>query len=89
MDTDDTFKKSDWINKGKKWADTPPTLKKIAVQWFLIPQELEHDILPSPFLLITKLLEFPLPLESMVIASQPAQYFSKSFPDITDEALIH
>ncbi|KAJ7805505.1 hypothetical protein B0H14DRAFT_2611277 [Mycena olivaceomarginata] len=57
MDTDNTFKKSDWIDKGKKWADTPPALKKIAAQWFLIPQELEHDILPSPFLLITKLLE--------------------------------
>ncbi|KAJ7697278.1 hypothetical protein B0H14DRAFT_2649948 [Mycena olivaceomarginata] len=64
MDADNTFKKSDWIDKGRKWADTPPALKKIAAQWFLIPQELEHDTLPSPFLPITKLLEFPLPLES-------------------------
>jgi hypothetical protein len=36
-----------------------------AAQWFLIPQVLEHDILPSPFLPIAKFLEFPLPLESM------------------------
>jgi hypothetical protein len=64
MDADNTFKKSDWIDKGRKWADTPPALKKIAAQWFLIPQELELDILPSLFLSIAKLLEFPLPLES-------------------------
>jgi hypothetical protein len=89
MDTDNfIFKKSDWIDQGKKWADIPPPLKKIAAQWFLIPQELEHDILPSPFLSIAKLLEFPLPLESTAVAPQPAQYFSKSVPDITDDALI-
>ncbi|KAJ7689640.1 hypothetical protein B0H14DRAFT_2652727 [Mycena olivaceomarginata] len=88
MDTDNTFKKPNWIDKGRKWADTPPALKKIAAQWFLIPQELKHNILLSPFLPITKLLEFPLPLESMVIASQPAQYFSKFFPDITDKKTV-
>ncbi|KAJ7794835.1 hypothetical protein B0H14DRAFT_3496633 [Mycena olivaceomarginata] len=62
--------------------------KKIAAQWSLIPQELEHGILPSPFLSIAKLLEFPLPLGSTAVAHQPAQYFSKSVPDITDDALI-
>ncbi|KAJ7659435.1 hypothetical protein B0H14DRAFT_3702003 [Mycena olivaceomarginata] len=72
----------------QKWADVPPPLKKIAAQWFLIPQELEHDIFPSPLLSIAKLLEFPLPLESTAVAPQPAEYFSKSVPDITDDALI-
>jgi hypothetical protein len=84
----DAFKKSNWIGKGKKWADAPPALRKIVAQWFLIPQVLEHDILPSPFLPIAKFLEFPLPLESTIAAPLPAQYFSTSPPDITDEALI-
>ncbi|KAJ7354317.1 hypothetical protein DFH08DRAFT_804238 [Mycena albidolilacea] len=63
-----------WTSRGMtkvppwKWVDTPPALKKIAVQWFLIPEELKHDILPSPFLLITELLEFPIPFETVVIA---------------------
>jgi hypothetical protein len=87
MDADNTFKKSDWIDKGRKWADTPPDLKN-AVQWFFIPEVLKHDILPSPFLLITEVLEYPIPLENTVIAPQPAQYFSKSVLDITSEALI-
>ncbi|KAJ7881737.1 hypothetical protein B0H14DRAFT_3759288 [Mycena olivaceomarginata] len=39
-------------------------------------------------LVYRKLLEFPLPLESTAVAPQPAQYFSKSVPDITDDALI-
>jgi hypothetical protein len=53
----------------------PSGPQKIAAQWFLIPQELKHDIFPSPFLSIAELLEFPLPLESTVIASPARSVF--------------
>ncbi|KAJ7792802.1 hypothetical protein B0H14DRAFT_2623513 [Mycena olivaceomarginata] len=57
-------------------------------EFFSIPQVLEYELLPSPFLSIPKLLKFPLPLEGMVSGSQPAQYFSTNTPDIPYEALI-
>jgi hypothetical protein len=50
MHTDNTFKKFEWIGRQRSWAIAPPALKKIAAQWFLIPRELEHNILPSPYL---------------------------------------
>jgi hypothetical protein len=74
-DADNTFKKSDWIDKGRKWVDTPPALIKITVQWFFIPEELKHDTLLSPFLLITELLEFPIPFESTIIAPPACSVF--------------
>ncbi|KAJ7729874.1 hypothetical protein B0H14DRAFT_3518181 [Mycena olivaceomarginata] len=72
MDDYRTFKKSDWIAQGKAWASVPPSIKKIGGEFFSIPQVLEYELLPSPFLPIAKLLEFPLPLEGTVAASQPA-----------------
>ncbi|KAJ7806743.1 hypothetical protein B0H14DRAFT_3483834 [Mycena olivaceomarginata] len=66
------------------------TLKKIAAQWFLIPQELEHNLLPSPYLPIAQMLESPLPLQNAapVTTNQPLQFFSPDVPDISDEALV-
>ncbi|KAJ6530632.1 hypothetical protein B0H19DRAFT_1082364 [Mycena capillaripes] len=44
------FQKSDWIGQQKAWAAILPVLRKIAAQYFLIPQTLEHDLVPSPYL---------------------------------------
>ncbi|KAJ6622225.1 hypothetical protein B0H10DRAFT_2214583 [Mycena sp. CBHHK59/15] len=90
MDTENTFKKSEWIGKQRSWAIAPPALKKIAAQWFLIPQEPEHNLLPSPYLPIAQMLEFPLPLQNVapVTTDQPAQFFSINIPDISGEALM-
>ncbi|KAJ7895546.1 hypothetical protein B0H14DRAFT_2333803, partial [Mycena olivaceomarginata] len=61
----------------------------MAAEFFLIPQELEHDLLPSPYLPIAKMLEFPLPLQNTAITGfQPAQFFSKALPDIADRDLL-
>jgi hypothetical protein len=89
MDTDNTFEKSEWIGQQRSWDISPSVLKKIAAQWFLIPQELEHNLLPSPYLPIAQLLEFPL-LENTVLVTtdQPAQFFSINVPDISDEVLM-
>ncbi|KAJ7310956.1 hypothetical protein DFH08DRAFT_1045880 [Mycena albidolilacea] len=89
MDTDNTFEKSEWIGQQRSWVIPPPVVKKIAAQWFLISQELEHN-LPSPYLPIAQLLEFPLPLENTapVTTDQPAQFFSINDPDIGDEVLM-
>ncbi|KAJ6566925.1 hypothetical protein B0H19DRAFT_1258101 [Mycena capillaripes] len=49
----------------------------------------EHELLPSPFLPIAKLLDFRLPLQNVTVtAPQPAQYFSAVAPDIDDAALM-
>ena len=57
-------------------------------EYFLIPQELEHALLPSPYLSMAKMMEFPLPLQSTAITGfQPAQFFSKD-ADITDSDLL-
>ncbi|KAJ7710125.1 hypothetical protein B0H14DRAFT_2646181 [Mycena olivaceomarginata] len=50
VDTSSTFEKSEWIGQQHSWVISPPVLKKIAAQWFLIPQELEHNLLPLPYL---------------------------------------
>ncbi|KAJ6618438.1 hypothetical protein B0H10DRAFT_1947623 [Mycena sp. CBHHK59/15] len=78
MDTHQTFKKSDWIAQDKAWATVPSGVKKIAVEFFLIPQEHEH-LLPLPFLPIAKMLEFPLPLKN----ATPAQLSTNSLHAIT------
>ncbi|KAJ6615316.1 hypothetical protein B0H10DRAFT_2041596 [Mycena sp. CBHHK59/15] len=89
MDTNNIFKKYDRIAQGKAGASTPPMVRKIAAEFFSIPQVLEHELLPSLYLPIAKMLEFTLPLQNATItAPQPAQYFSKAAPDITDEALM-
>ncbi|KAJ6496367.1 hypothetical protein C8R45DRAFT_926876 [Mycena sanguinolenta] len=67
-----------------------PKLKKAVAAFFLIPQELESDLLPSPYLSMAKMLEFPLPLQSagiMITGFQPAQFFSKDLPDLNDSDL--
>lgn len=90
MDTDNTFKKSEWIGQQRLWATAPPALKKIAAQWFMIPQELEYILLPSPYLPVAQMLEFLLPLQNATPATtnQPAQFFSTNVPDVSDEALM-
>ncbi|KAJ7035799.1 hypothetical protein C8F04DRAFT_1182078 [Mycena alexandri] len=63
MSTDNTFRISEWIGKGEKWASAPSMLRKIAAAVFAVPQELELVLLPSPSLSIAKMLDFTLPLE--------------------------
>ncbi|KAF8162299.1 hypothetical protein K438DRAFT_1776002 [Mycena galopus ATCC 62051] len=88
MDTENTFTISDWISKYQSWATAPPELKKPVAKYFLIPQELEFNLLPSPHLSIAKMLDFPPPLQnSAMTGSQPAQFFSKELPDICDRDL--
>ncbi|KAJ6447790.1 hypothetical protein C8R45DRAFT_948358 [Mycena sanguinolenta] len=73
--TENTFDLSDT-------AIAPPKLQNAVAVSFLIPQELEYDLLPSPYLSIAKMLEFPLPLQSSaIIGCQPTQFFSKELPD--------
>ncbi|KAJ6474184.1 hypothetical protein C8R45DRAFT_1103172 [Mycena sanguinolenta] len=38
-------------------------VKRMVADSFLIPQELEFDLLPSPYLSIAKMLEFSLPVQ--------------------------
>jgi hypothetical protein len=81
--------KSQWIGVQKKWASVPSWLKKLAAEYFLIPQELEADLIPSPYLCIAELLAFPFPLQNAAsVALQPAQFFSSIAPDIGDSELM-
>jgi hypothetical protein len=81
--------KSQWIGVQKKWASVPSWLKKLAAEYFLIPQELEADLIPSPYLCIAELLAFPFPLQNAAgIALQPAQSFSPIALDIGDSELM-
>ncbi|KAJ6530904.1 hypothetical protein B0H10DRAFT_2141026 [Mycena sp. CBHHK59/15] len=38
MDTNNIFKKSDWIAQGKVWASALPMVRKTAAEFFSIPQ---------------------------------------------------
>ncbi|KAJ7862112.1 hypothetical protein B0H14DRAFT_3614416 [Mycena olivaceomarginata] len=79
-----TVNEVDWVAQGKFWASVHPRVKRMAVEYFTIPQELEFELLPSPHLSIAKMLDFPLPLQNNIItATQPAQFFSINRPDIT------
>ncbi|KAJ7022261.1 hypothetical protein C8F04DRAFT_1272809 [Mycena alexandri] len=89
MDANKTFKLSDWLDNGKKWASAPPMLRKIAAVVFAVPQELEFTLLPSPSLSIAKMLDFMLPLEHLSSNTpKPTQYFSRMAPDISDSDLL-
>ncbi|KAJ7836107.1 hypothetical protein B0H14DRAFT_2589842 [Mycena olivaceomarginata] len=66
-----------------------PNSKSVAGVTLTIPQELEFELLPSPYLSIAKMLDFPLPLQNnMITVTQPAQFFSINRPDITDKDLL-
>jgi hypothetical protein len=87
MDVPEIFR--DWIAQGRAWATAPQELKRIAKEFFVIPQAHELELLPSQYLPIAKMSEFPLPLQNgTVTAPQPAQYFSTAAPDIDDAALM-
>jgi hypothetical protein len=89
MNSDNSFKKSDWIGQQKAWASAPPALRKIAAQYFLIPQTLEHDLVPSPCLPIAKMLEFTLPLQNATATPlRPVHFFSSEAPGSDDQALM-
>ncbi|KAJ7091690.1 hypothetical protein C8R44DRAFT_954969 [Mycena epipterygia] len=90
MDANDTLKKSDWIAQGKACAFVPPRVKKMAAEFFTIPQEVEYELLPTPYLSIAKMLEFPRPLQNVAAPTgpQPAQFFSTTAPDINDATLL-
>ncbi|KAJ7734634.1 hypothetical protein B0H16DRAFT_1695819 [Mycena metata] len=89
MSADNTFRISEWIGKGEKWASAPSMLRKIAAAVFAVPQELELVLLPSPSLSIAKMLDFTLPLEHPDSkAPKPTQYFSSVAPDISDKDLL-
>ncbi|KAJ7834056.1 hypothetical protein B0H14DRAFT_3462322 [Mycena olivaceomarginata] len=86
----ETVNQIDWIAQGKFWASVPPRIKRVAAEYFTLPQELEFELLPSPHLSIAKMLEFPLPLQNnLAMAAQPAQFFSINPPNIiTDKNLL-
>ncbi|KAJ6449834.1 hypothetical protein C8R47DRAFT_336958 [Mycena vitilis] len=90
MATNDTPQKSDWIGQGKVWALTPPRIRRIAADVFRIPQEVEHELLPSPYLPIAQFTEFRLPLQNAAATSHlPSEYFSSTAPDaISDQAFL-
>ncbi|KAJ7033238.1 hypothetical protein C8F04DRAFT_1261048 [Mycena alexandri] len=82
MNTSDLPKK--WT-----WATVPHNIRKLGAEFFTIPQELEHELLPSASLSIAKMLEFPLPLQTTTaLATQRAQFFSSDAPNITDKNLL-
>ncbi|KAJ7342480.1 hypothetical protein DFH08DRAFT_1012113 [Mycena albidolilacea] len=84
-----TVNKVDWVAQGKFWESVPPRVKRMVAEYFTIPQELEFELLPSPHLSIAKMLDFPLPTQNnMIMATQPAQFFSINWPDITDKDLL-
>ncbi|KAJ7848548.1 hypothetical protein B0H13DRAFT_2403975 [Mycena leptocephala] len=89
MDTDKLFKKSELIGHGKAWAATPPALRKVATEFFIVPQAFESSLLPSPFLSIAEMLEFPFPLQNTPsTAAGHAQFFSSSPADLFDDAVL-
>jgi hypothetical protein len=89
MNVHEIYREWDWIAQGRAWATAPQGLKIIAKEFFVIPQAHELELLPSRYLPIAKLSEFPLPLQNgTVTAAQPAQYFSTVAPEIDDAALM-
>ncbi|KAJ7765986.1 hypothetical protein B0H14DRAFT_2633327 [Mycena olivaceomarginata] len=76
--TPTTPSKSEWIDQQWSWVISPSVLKKIAAQWFLIPQELEHNLLHR----------HASQLYMPVTTDQPTQFFSINVPDISDEVLM-
>ncbi|KAJ7698166.1 hypothetical protein B0H16DRAFT_1749820 [Mycena metata] len=88
---DASFKKSDWIGQGKKWAATLPSVVRRAAQAELsIPQELEYELLPAPVLPITQLIQYPLPLQIATVSNcKVSAFFSKTLPGhITSTAVL-
>ncbi|KAJ7315104.1 hypothetical protein DFH08DRAFT_820706 [Mycena albidolilacea] len=86
MNSNNGYKKSDWIGKQKARASAPPALRKIASL-----QTLEHysDLVPSPYLPITKMLEFTLLLQNATATPlRPPQFFILEAPDSDDQALV-
>ncbi|KAJ6525397.1 hypothetical protein B0H19DRAFT_1084945 [Mycena capillaripes] len=85
MNSDNSFKKSNWIGQQNAWASAPPPLRKLAAKYFRIPQTLEHNLISSPYLPIAKMLEFTLPLQNATVTTLcPTQFFSSEAPDIGD-----
>jgi hypothetical protein len=62
METNYTFRISEWIGCQRSWAIALSAHRKIAAQQLLILQELEHNLL-SPYLLNAQMLKFLLPLQ--------------------------
>ncbi|KAJ7833775.1 hypothetical protein B0H14DRAFT_3710259 [Mycena olivaceomarginata] len=77
MAEEPAFRLEDWIGQGKTMATAPPMIHKLGKEIFTIPQSIEFELFPSPFLTIEEMLKFDVPLQSLPNnAPQPAQYFS-------------
>jgi hypothetical protein len=54
MNLPETVNQVDWIAPGKFWASVPPRVKRVAAEYFTLPQELEFELLQSPHVGIPK-----------------------------------
>lgn len=63
MSEQTSFKTSEWISQGKKMASAPPMVHRVAKDTFTIPQAFYYNLLPSPMISITNMLDFSLPLQ--------------------------
>lgn len=89
MSEEIAFKKTDWIGQGKSMATAPPIIHRMAKDEFSLPQYIEFDLIPSPFISIREMLKFSVPLLSVPNSGpQPAPYFSKDAPDPVDKNTI-
>ncbi|KAK6992297.1 hypothetical protein R3P38DRAFT_3226124 [Favolaschia claudopus] len=89
MSSDNDFLKSDWILQNKKWATAPPRVKKGVSALYALPQIVEFELLPSPYLPIAQMLEFKLPFQNPARPNfSPLLFFSSNLPDALGSDLV-
>lgn len=82
----DIFKLSDWIDRGKKWADTPPIVRQAVKSALVLPSSIREQLLPTSEAPLHSLITFTLPTQvSQKISQQPAdhdlqKFFSRTEP---------
>ncbi|PBK91223.1 hypothetical protein ARMGADRAFT_1082013 [Armillaria gallica] len=92
----DFFKLSDWIDRGKKWADTPPLVWQAAKSALVLPSSICQQLLPTSGVSLHSLITFTLPTQaSSKISPQPAdedlqKFFSRTDPGpFTSQTITH
>jgi hypothetical protein len=69
------FDKRDWVSQGKIWRDSPPHVKRVCDQDFVIPAAIASKTLPQDGLSVTGFLNFTVPLPATTIENPDISMF--------------
>ncbi|KAJ7884132.1 hypothetical protein B0H14DRAFT_2564519 [Mycena olivaceomarginata] len=84
MSQETAFKISGWVGKERYLSTAPPRVPRMAKEEFIVSQQVQFNLLPSPMLPIAKMLNFTVTIVHSVWEIEDAPFFKHDMYDDGD-----